>query len=30
MANHRLEILNRDTGGAVVRIALPFQIERTS
>ena len=29
-ANHRLEILNRDTGGAIVRIALPFQIERAS
>ena len=29
-ANHRLEILNRDTGGAIVRITLPFQIGRAS
>jgi signal transduction histidine kinase len=29
-SNYRLDMLNRDTGGAVVRIALPFQIERAS
>ena len=27
--NYRLEILNRASGGAVVTVALPFQIERT-
>jgi len=29
-SNYRLDMLNRESGGAVVRIALPFQIERAS
>jgi two-component system, LytTR family, sensor kinase len=29
-ANYRLDMLNRDTGGAIVRIALPFQTGRAA
>jgi len=29
-SNYRLDMLNRDSGGVVVRIALPFQIERAA